>query len=333
MVVGMPVLILTELELRECAKMDADALAAVQDAFTWLAEDKVEMPPVMHVEVSGSKGDVDIKSAYVSGLNNMTVKIASGFFDNPKLGLPSGSAMMVVLSAKTGFCEAVLLDNGYLTDLRTGLAGAVAAKFLAPEVIETVGIVGAGAQARYQLRSLRLVRKFERVLVRGRSPEKVAAYIEEMHAELGIDVSEAANLEELVRKSQLVVTTTQSREPLLMADWLHPGLHITAMGSDLAGKQELEADVLRAADRVVCDRKSQCFTMGELQYSAGTWATGNEVAVVELGEITSGRVPGRRSADEITVCDLTGTGVQDTAIAILALHKAREIGHGMVVEG
>ena len=161
----MSVLVLTEPELRQCARIDATVLAAVEDAFTWLAEDRVMMPPIMHIEVAAAPGDVDIKSAYVRGLDTFAVKIGSGFFGNSALGLPSSSAMMVVLSAQTGFCEAVLLDNGYLTDLRTGLAGAVAAKYLAPERVSTVGVIGAGAQARYQVRCLQLVRDFERIVV------------------------------------------------------------------------------------------------------------------------------------------------------------------------
>jgi len=329
----MAVLILTESELRACAPMDEAALGAVENAFTWLAEGKAAMPPIMHIAVADSNGDVDIKSAYVRDLESFAVKIASGFFDNPKLGLPSSSALMVVLSAKTGFCEAVLLDNGYLTDLRTGLAGAVAAKYLAPATVSTVGIVGAGAQARYQLQCLRLVRDFGRVLVRGRSPENVAAYIADMTEELGIEVVEAKSIEQLVGESQVVVTTTQSREPIIRAEWLHAGLHITAMGSDLAGKQELDPAVLGRADRVVCDRKSQCFSMGELQHGLAAGVLGEESTIDELGAITSGKVAGRGSAEEISVCDLTGTGVQDTAIATLALARARESALGVVVEG
>ena len=164
----MPVLILTETELRACVGFDAQCLRATEDAFTWLSQGKVEMPPVMHIEVAEHRGDVDIKSACVRGLDHLAVKVASGFFENPKLGLPSGGAMVVVLNAKTGFCEAVMLDNAYLTDLRTGLAGAVAARYLAPETVRTVGVLGSGAQARYQVRALRLVRDFERALVSAR---------------------------------------------------------------------------------------------------------------------------------------------------------------------
>ena len=184
----MPVLILTESELRACVGFDAQCLHATEDAFTWLSEGRVEMPPVMHIEVAEHHGDVDIKSACVRGLDHLAVKVASGFFDNPKLGLPSGGAMVVVLNAKTGFCEAVMLDNAYLTDLRTGLAGAVAARYLAPETVRTVGVLGSGAQARYQVRALRLVRDFERVLVSARDAGRTAAYAAEINESLGLPV-------------------------------------------------------------------------------------------------------------------------------------------------
>lgn len=327
----MEVLVLTESELRQCVKIDNEALAAVENAFTWLHEGRVEMPPIMHIAVADHNGDVDIKSAYVRGLDHFAVKMGSGFFDNPKLGLPSSSAMMVMMSAKTGFCEAVLLDNGYLTDLRTGLAGAVAAKHLAPQQVSTVGVIGCGAQARYQIESLKLVRDFDRLLVAGRSPDRLAAYIEEIQHRLGIAVEVAESVDQLVRASQVVVTTTSSSEALIQADCLHAGLHITAMGSDLNGKQELAPEALLQADRVVCDRKSQCFVMGELQHALSAGLLSEESELFELGEMTAGSVQGRISPDDITICDLTGTGVQDTAIAHLAYQKARELGLGTVI--
>ncbi|MDH3469280.1 MAG: ornithine cyclodeaminase family protein, partial [Gammaproteobacteria bacterium] len=243
----MSILVLTEAELRQCARIDATALAAVEDAFTWLTEGRVMMPPIMHIEVAAAPGDVDIKSAYVNGLDSFAVKIGSGFFGNSALGLPNSSAMMVVLSAQTGFCEAVLLDNGYLTDLRTGLAGAVVAKYLAPERVATVGVIGVGAQARYQVRCLQLVRDFERIVVFGRDPDRTRRYADDIGAQVDRPVEIAESAETVVRAADLLITTTPSREPIIRPEWLHQGLHITAMGSDLAGKQELAAGVLAAA--------------------------------------------------------------------------------------
>jgi len=323
----MTVTIVTEAELRQCVGLDEDLVEAIADCFTWLAQGRVTMPPIMHIEVPEHNGAMDIKSAYVRGEPSFAIKVGSGFFDNHRLGLPSSSAMMVVVSAESGVVEALLLDNGYLTDLRTGAAGAVAARHLAPAEVDTVGVFGAGAQARYQVAALKLVRDFRRLLVRGRAPERVARYRAEMAAELGVEVVEARSPEELVRESQVVVTTTPSESPIVEAGWLHPGLHLTAMGSDTPAKQELEAGVLARAELVVCDRAAQCLECGELRAAqeAGALAEGE---AIELGELTSGAKPGRTAGDQITVCDLTGTGVQDTAIALLALRRARARGLG-----
>ncbi len=327
----MTVRILNEADLRQAIGITAPALAAIETAFTWLADGLVSMPPVMHIGVPDFHGDVDAKGGFVSGQPGVVVKIASGFFDNAKLGLPSSSGLMVVLDARTGFCQAILLDNGYLTDLRTGLAGAVAAKHLARADTRTVGVIGAGAQARYQVRSLQLVRPFERVLVWSRSATGAAKYAAEMAPALGVEVIIAASPEDVVRGSDLVVPTTPSREPIVRAAWLRPGLHITAMGSDLPFKQELDAAVLARADLLVADRRSQCATIGELHHALDAGTIADAADVVELGEITSGRAAGRKSPEQVTVCDLTGTGVQDVAIALLALRAATAAGLGQVV--
>jgi ornithine cyclodeaminase len=312
--------------------MDQDAVEAVAQGFTCLAEGQATMPPVMRIDVAENHGEVDVKTAYVHGLDHFAIKVASGFLDNPLLGLPYGSGMMIVMSARTGFLEAILLDNGYLTDLRTGIAGAIAARHLARQRIETAGVIGSGMQARYQIRGLRLVRDFRRLMVYGIVPDQVQRYAEEMRQELGVEVAIAGHPEQVVRHSDFVVTTTPSREPYLKAEWLHPGLHITCMGSDAEHKQELYADVLGRADRLVCDRKSQCFRLGELHHALEAGVISEQSQIAELGELTSGRVPGRQRDDEITICDLTGVGVQDTAIALLAYERALGKGLGISIE-
>jgi ornithine cyclodeaminase len=323
------VTLLTEAELRRCVELDVEAIAAVEDAFTRLANGEAAMPPIVCVDIPEHRGEVDIKTAYVRGLDSFAVKIASGFFENYRFGLPSGSGMMVLVSARTGLPEALLLDNGYLTDVRTGAAGAVAARHLARTRVETVGIIGAGVQARYQALALRRVREFRRVLVWGRSRERAEAYAAEMAPRLGVEVVAASDAESVVRASDIMVTTTPSREPYLRAEWLHPGLHITAMGSDGPEKKELFADVLARADLVVCDCRTQCERLGELHHARPV-PSGDRI--VELGEITSGRRAGRTDDAQITVCDLTGTGVQDTAIALLAHRSAAGRGLGLQIE-
>ena len=314
--------ILIESELRKAVGINDTAFAAVENAFSCLQQGEVNMPPIMHIAAQDKNGDIDVKSAYMKGMPYVAIKIASGFYDNPSRGLPTGSAMMVLLDADTGFCEAVLFDNSYLTDLRTGLAGAVAAKYLAPSVVDTVGVIGTGVQARYQVECLALQRKFNKVVVWGRSADKAQSYAAEMAKKHGFAVAVAASPDEVVQKSQIVITVTASDRPLVSAEALHAGLHITAAGADFPGKQELAAEVLTRADLLVCDRLAQCRVNGEVQHLV----VGNELPggldIVELGELTTGRRRGRQSDQEITVCDLTGTGVQDTAIANLAYRAA-----------
>ena len=175
------------------------------------------------------------------------------------------------------------------------------------------------------------VRPFSRLLVWGRDAAKAEACAADLAKTLGIDVKAEADPARLVAESQLVVTTTPARDPVLMADWLHPGLHVTAMGSDQEGKNELQPAALSRADLYVADRVSQCKKLGELAAAirAGVWNGGMPA---ELGEIVTGARTGRTSDDQITICDLTGTGAQDTAIATLALERALTAGAGTTIQ-
>jgi ectoine utilization protein EutC len=315
------VVVLDEATLRTRVKIGREAMAVVEAAFAALGRGGVVMPPVLHLDLPERNAEIDVKTAYVPGLPSIALKVSTGFFDNPKRGLPSLSGLMALISAETGRVEALLLDNGYLTDVRTALAGGIAADRLARDDAKVAGIIGTGLQARLQLEALRLVRPIERVLLWGRDPAKAEALARELEAGLGLPVA-SAPAEQVVRAADVVVTTTAARAPVILADWLHPGLHVTAMGSDAPGKQELDPEVLGRADRVVVDRRSQCERLGELRAALAAGTVPPDRPIDELGEIVAGSKPGRRSPKEITVCDLTGTGVQDTAIAIHAVRAA-----------
>ncbi|MBD3678503.1 MAG: cyclodeaminase [Rhodobacteraceae bacterium] len=306
--------VVTETDLRAAVGLDLPLVDVIEDAFRALATGKVVMPPILSMDLPDVHGEVDVKTAYIPGFDGFAIKVSPGFFDNPKLGLPSLNGLMILLSAKTGLVEAAFLDNGYLTDLRTAAAGAVAARHLAPSQVETAGVIGTGVQARLQMQAAHLVRPFSRVLVHGRDRARSQVCADDLAATLGIRAEVMDRAADLVAESQLVVTTTPAREPVLKADWLHPGLHITAMGSDQAGKNEIEPEALMQADLYVCDRASQCEALGELRAAtaAGLWDRG---IPPELGEVIAGSLPGRTDDKAITICDLTGTGAQDTAIA------------------
>ena len=323
--------ILTEVQLRQSVTLGPQVLSVVEEAFRLLASGKVIMPPILSMEIEEANGEVDVKTAYLPGFDNFAIKVSPGFFDNPKLGLPSLNGLMILFSAKTGLVTALLLDNGYLTDIRTAAAGAVAAKYLAPKTVETAGVLGTGVQARLQIIAAHLVRPFGRVLVWGRDRARAEACAKDIAKALNIKAQAVSEAAQAVREAQLVVTTTSARKPILRAEWLHTGLHITAMGSDQAGKNEIDPRAIMLADLYACDRVSQAASLGELR-AARTAGLMINATPPELGSIIAGLSPGRTSESAITVCDLTGTGAQDTAIASHAFAAAQQASVGTMIK-
>ncbi|MGC8201364.1 cyclodeaminase [Aliiroseovarius sp. PTFE2010] len=314
--------ILTEAELRAAVPLDLEAVCVVEDGFRALAEKQVVMPPVLSMAIKDFNGEVDVKTAYVPGLDSFAIKVSPGFFDNPKIGLPSTSGLMILFAARTGQIEALLLDNGYLTDVRTAAAGAVAARHLARKDASRATVIGTGMQARLQLAALCLVRPITSAVIWGRNRDAAQALASVVAQDLSIDVSVATDPESAVANADVIVTTTPSTEPLVMGEWLSPGQHVTAMGSDQHDKSELAPSCIARADLYVPDRLSQTRTLGELRAAIDAGVIGKDTRFDELGEIIAGAAPGRVSHDQITIADLTGTGVQDTAIATFAHARA-----------
>lgn len=319
--------ILTEADLRRSVTLGAPVLKVVEDAFRLLASGKVIMPPILSMEIADAHGEVDVKTAYLPGFEHFAIKVSPGFFDNPKLGLPSLNGLMILFSAKTGLVSALLLDNGYLTDIRTAAAGAVAAKYLAPKKVETAAVFGTGAQARLQIIAAHQVRPFKKVIVWGRDQGRAEACAADIATAIKVNTEVTKDAAAAVAEAQLVVTTTSARKAILRAEWLHKGLHITAMGADQAGKNEIDPRAVALADLYVCDRVSQAATLGELRAARAAGLMNGETPP-ELGAIVAGTHPGRSSETAITLCDLTGTGAQDTAIASYAFAAAQKLGIG-----
>jgi len=324
----MSILVLTEHEIRQAVTMP-EAMEAMEEAFAALARGEARLAEVIGLEVPEVNGEIHVKGAHIQGSPHAVFKVATGFWENPAKGLPSGSGLMMAFDATTGFPAALLLDNGYLTDLRTGAAGGVAANYLANPVLDKVTIIGSGTQARYQLRALAVVRKLAgRVAVWSRNREHADAYAREMVAELEVDVTVAVDIEAALPNTDLLITTTPSRDPLVRAGWLPRGVHIIAVGSDAPDKQELDVSVLARADIIIADRLSQCLRLGEIHHAVEAGVISADDVTGELGDLIIGRAPGRTDERQITVCDLTGVGVQDAAIASLVLEKARVMGLG-----
>ncbi|MFM0661338.1 cyclodeaminase [Paraburkholderia sediminicola] len=321
--------LLGEAELHELVPLDLAAIDQVEAAFLALATEAVAMPPILRLDLPEHNGEVDVKTAWLPSFDSFAIKVSPGFFNNPSLGLPSLNGLMLVLSAKTGLTEAVLLDNGYLTAVRTAAAGAVAARWLAKQHTPQVAVLGAGEQARLQLRALMLVRRVEHVRVWARDPGNAQRFAAEMSASLGVQCDVARDVHHALAEADIAITTTPSRTPLIDVTDLHPGLHITAMGSDAEHKNEIAPAALAAA-RYVCDRAQQTRVLGELHHALNAGVMHAGAAIAELGQVIAEQAVGRANESDVTICDLTGTGAQDTAIASLALKRARAAGAGTI---
>ena len=269
------------------------------------------VPPVG--ELLLKKGEVHIKYGYIKNDDYYVIKIASGFYENAKYGISSSNGLMLLFKQETGELASILLDEGHLTDVRTAIAGAISAKYLAPKNVQRIGIVGTGIQARLHLHYLNEVIDCRKVLVWGRNLEKLNAYKNEMESE-GFEIKTTQNSNEILQNCNLIVTTTPSKDPILYAEYLQKGTHITAVGSDTPHKQELDSKILQNADLVVADSIPQCLERGEI-YKAISNNKITENDLIELGNVISETVKGRTSDEQITIADLTGVAVQDMQIA------------------
>ena len=314
--------ILTEAELRQHVHLDADAVTCIEQAFEALAIRPVVMPPIMRLDIAEHHGEIDVKTAYIPGLDQLAIKISPGFFDNPRLGLPSTNGLMVLFSTRTGLVEALLLDNGYLTNVRTAAAGAVAADRLARADSRRVAVLGAGAQAGLQLEALLLVRDIESAVIWARDPAKAQSRAQTLTEQLGIPVTASTTIAEATADADIIVATTPSTQPILLPEHVHAGQHITAMGSDAEHKNEIDSRII-ANHPYFCDRLSQVQKLGELRSAIAQQQVSDNAQFTEIGQIIAGQMSGRAAATDITICDLTGTGIQDTAIATLAFARCR----------
>jgi ornithine cyclodeaminase len=297
----------------ELAVRVPELIEEIAQGFIDYTAGRVVVPPVGYLGFTEPTGDVHLKYGYVKGGDVFVIKVAAGFPQNSERGLPTGDGCMLVFSSHTGFLLAVLLDRSRLTDLRTAVAGAVAARALAPSSVARIGIIGTGVQARLQPLMLKHVTECREIGLYGRSTERAqscAAYLELA----GFRVHLCASAEEVAESSQVIVTTTASRAAHFRAAAVQPGTHITAVGADAPGKQELDSALFARAEVVVADSIAQCADHGDL---APALASGDITLhrVRELGSVLANPALGRTSDEEISIADLTGVAVQDIVIA------------------
>ena len=289
-----------------------DLVPLIQDGFVAYSQGRSVVPPVGELSFKDPPGDVHIKYGYILGDSYYVIKIASGFWKNETFGIPNGQGMMLLFDQKTGQPKAILLDDATLTDIRTAVAGQICAQQFANDV-HCIGVLGTGLQARLQVEYLKQVTKCRTVMVWGRNQEKIEQYQLDME-EIGFKVALGESPRQVAQKSNLIITTTASSEPLLFSDDILSGTHITAMGSDTPTKRELGPGLLKSADLVIADSIAQCQERGEIAHALVEGDILND-RIVELGNILSESKPGRTTPEQITVADLTGVAVQDIQIA------------------
>ena len=293
-----------------------DPLLDVESGFVDYSKGLACIPPVSELVLE--KGEVHVKCGYLKAGVHYVIKVASGFYGNSVLGLPSSNGLMMLFSTETGEAKCLLQDEGILTDHRTAIAGAIVAKYFAPAVVSAIGVVGTGIQACLQVKRVSQVTGCKKIIVWGRSTEAAERFRRSMQVE-GYSVELIEHLESLAEKSNLIITTTPSSRPLLSQKMIQAGTLIIAIGTDTPEKQELDTDILVNATKIIVDSKKQSLTRGEVSRALRASAIG-EHQVFELGaEIAKGRRP--TMATETTVVDLTGLAVQDLKIAEFVLNR------------
>jgi alanine dehydrogenase len=292
-----------------------EAIAAVEDVFRYYGEGRVQMPPKPYLDFG--EGDLRCMPAHCEEVGLAVVKNVNSHPHNADL--PTVMATVTVFDPGTGFALAVM-DGTYLTAMRTGAAGGVAARHLARRDARVAGFVGAGRQAETQLAALKEVLPgLEEALFCDADRDRADALVERAASELGLK-ARACPLQDVVRGADVLTTTTPVREPLVRREWVQPGTHVNAIGADAPGKQELECDVLLDGV-VVVDNWEQASHGGEINVAVGDGLMGKGDVHADIGQIVAGKKEGRTSADDITVFDSTGLAIQDLACAAHAYRQ------------
>ena len=309
---------LSRIEIEALLQIE-DGFEAIKDAYIAVTDGRCDLPPVGYLGFPAAHGDCHIKYGHIAGDPVFVIKIATGFYDNPLKNLPSSNGIMLALSAKTGQVVAILQDEGFLTDLRTGIGAALATQAGCHSDARRVGVVGTGIQARLQIRCLNALMPDRSLAfsVWGRSEEKMHHLAEDL-APHQILVTVQPDLETLCASADILHTTTSAKAPLIRSGWIKDGTHITASGADAPGKQELDSTLTARADLLILDSAAQCIDHGEVAIPAAAGLLSPD-RYRTLGKVLSGQQAGRSAPTEITIADLTGLGCQDIAIARTAL--------------
>lgn len=323
----MKVLLISRKEIEGIVSMK-EVIDAVENVFRAKGLEKVQMPPKIYVTFP--KGDFRAMPCYIPELEFGGIKVVNVHPENPeKYKLPCVMATIILIDPETGK-PLVIMDGTWITDMRTGAGGGVAAKYLARKDSKIIGMIGTGAQARTQLLALNEVFDIEEVRIRDRTLESCEKFKEDMKF-LGLNIVIKERREDAVKGCDILVTTTPVTQPIVKNEWISEGMHINAIGADAVGKEELDPEILKRA-KVIVDDYEQAIHSGEINVPISKGIFKPEQIHAELGEIIVGKKAGRINDGEITIFDSTGLAIQDLATAALVYKRAKEFGLGSEVD-
>ncbi|MCO5381458.1 MAG: alanine dehydrogenase [Methanosarcina barkeri] len=314
----MEILWLAQDEVKSVMDMHSD-MQVVERAFRQHGLGRVQMPPKSYLYYTAYNGDLRTMPAYLEDENITGVKIVNVHPGNPDRGLPTVMALIILISPETG-APVAIMDGTYLTDIRTGAAGGIAAKYLARKDSKVIGLVGTGNQAKTQLEALFEVFDPELVKITSRTKESCERFIREMADITSCEIRYEDEVQE-VCNCDILVTTTPTRKPIIKAQWIKEGTHINAIGADAVGKEELDPELL-IRSKIVVDDIVQALHSGEVNVPISKHYISENDIHAQLGEVITGLKPGRTSEEEITIFDSTGLAIQDVASAHLVYVRA-----------
>lgn len=306
-----------------------DAIGAVERTFAAMARGEARNYPVVREVVGHQDAVFGVKTGADVSVPFLGLKAGGYWPNNMGKGLTNHQSATLLFDPETGRASALVSAN-YLTGLRTGAASAIATKYLSRPDAETLGIIGTGGQSVYQLKATLAVRPIRRVLAWDPSPANLDRFGESVR-ELGLDYAPQGERQAVAAGADVLITVTPSQQALVEKDWVRPGTHISAMGADTKGKQELEPTLVAAAS-IFVDEAAQAVTIGECQHAYAAGLIGDDDVRASLGGVIAGMREGRRSADEITLFDGTGVALQDLVVAHLAVQRAGEQDAGTTVD-
>lgn len=326
----MKTLLLTKEDVAQVLSMKA-VISAVEDGYRALNAGNLQQPDIVGVVMPQHNGDTDIKSCYNPENEIFSVKIVSGFYDNGKKNdLPSMIGNILLFD---GTCGALLciMDGSLITGVRTGASGAISAKYLARKDSKTVAVIGGGGQARMQIYALCEVMDIETVRVYSPMPKELPKYKEDVEANTGVKVIMCDTAEEAMTGADIAISTTPSKEYLIKAETVKPGMHIIAVGADMEGKNEWDPEIFRNA-KIVNDSRAEGCSRGETRNALIAGVISEKNLYAEIGEIITGEKHGRENDEEITIYDTVGLGIQDNVTAKRVYEAAKEHGLGKYFE-